>query len=245
MRARSAAAAVVVVLLGCHGEGRLVRVIPTPEARLAQARSVALVRVTSRDPIELPFKGRTVSCGSHYRAEVIETLKGDSGGALDFVAEEALDVQGEYLVAVRDTRTRQPDPSGEWDRDDLRCRASYERFATGVARVRPGEDGLVVEASRMLPERIREQAVAGELPWPTVKRELFPVEPPLELPPLPPEPEVASPETALEPEAPAATPETRAPAPAPKETAPAPQPPAREPAKKNRWLPWNWDFEWL
>ena len=190
------------------------RVTPSSESLLAQATHVARVRVISRDPIELPYRSRSVSCGSYYRVQVIDALKGDAGGTLDFVAEETLDVAAEYLVAVSDTGSGR----GSWDTERLRCRAAYERVATGIARVEAAEDGLVVEDSRLLPERIREQAVADEVPWLTVKRDLFAAAP--QATHLPPQQEPATQET--EPEA--TEPET---------------------PEQSPWLPWNWEFEWL
>jgi hypothetical protein len=244
MGARGAAAvALAVVLAGCQSEGRLVRVVPSPEDILGQATTVARVRVLSSDPIEVPFKQGAVSCGSYYRVEVVDAVKGDAGATLDFVTDRALDVGGEYLVAVRDTEGRRDLPA-DWSTEQLRCRANYPRFATGSAPVVPGADGMdvVVRGARMVPERIREQADGGRVPWTTVKRELFVATPEPELPPL----EATEPTPAppvVEPE-PAAPPEIAEPA-APEPVAPEPQ--AEQPARKekNRWLPWNWDFEWL
>lgn len=219
------------LLAGCqHGEGRMVRVLPTSESILGQAAHVVRARVVARDPIEIPYKQGRVSCGAYYRVEVLDALKGESGDTLDFVADEPLAVGGEYLVAVRES-PGSLDPNASWDTEKLRCSAGYQRLVSDAARLEPGVDGMVVvvKGARMLPDRIRDEAVGGRVPWPTVKRELF-------------GPEEASLEQQVEeltaPEPEAVSPEAPPAPPQPPQSPPAPEAPEPD---HGPWL-WEWDL---
>lgn len=220
-----------------HREDRLVRVPPTSERILGQAAHVVLVRVVARDPIEVPYKKAQVSCGSYYRVEVIETLKGEPGETLDFVADEQLAVGSEYLVAVRES-PGSVDPSANWDTERLHCGAGYQRLASDAARLEPGADGMlvVVRDAHMLPASIRDQAVGGRVPWQTVKRELFAAATPLEQQVE----ELAAPEEVASPTEPEpATAESQS-APPQTEPAPAPKKEPEPPKPKSPWI-WEWD----
>jgi hypothetical protein len=115
--------------------------------------------------------GGRETCGHYARIEILETLDGEQVGS-DLVTNSRLQTGDRYVVAILDMRGRMPeivdDPS--IPADDLgfsRCRARWEQYSLGSARVVGGPnstDWLIDrESTELVPEDLRGDLDGGVL----------------------------------------------------------------------------------